>query len=1476
MAETTLTINTNVTGVSEVERLEEQLKQLLDLYIEIEKEGKDTSEIMKRIDDVSYAKFWAETNKLRKSFQDGAMSAKQYADEIRKLKEDYAEFNRVAKDTGAIKGHTGTAAAISASLKEATTEANQAIKAEEAERIKAEREVKAEREKANKEQIAKAKEWSSKFKEYGVQAVKIITNSLKVGLKTSLNFMKGYTKIVFNGLVASFKGLGSLLKNSLSKVFSFGNGNGLFGNLTKLITLLGGLTVGKKLIDLSSDMYEFGRIADNVFGENAKEVEDWAKTVGSAYVDSTNAAQKYLSTIGTMFSNKGIDGNNLKEMSENVVKLTGDFANFYNLSKDDAFNKIQKALEGNVKALKDYGIDVSDAKVNAYLLAEGYKVQLSSLSEAEQQMIRYNYLLSENASIMGASANTATTWANQVDSLKGKLSEMGALLGNLLVKVLYPIIVALNTAADVSLKFLSALAPIFNFDSESMKGIFGGGGSTAVDNLEDEADAIDDVAKATKKANAQLQGFDKLNNMATSGDSSSKKGTGIGSLGMSLADYKDMKIPDVKLPEWLQKLLNVLKAKDWKGLGKLFAEGINYITTALRSKLTDPSTYENIGNLNTAIIQFLKGLLSADFSNVGGMIGDFVNLLTFTIKDFFIKGINEGVFADAGKDLADLIVGMVDEIDWTQAGEALAVGLRALLEGISSFLTTAKDNELGKKAGEAFREFIGGALEMLLGNGGDEKAGKAIADFINGALDFVVTLLTSENEEGKDLTEEITDHLSTIISEGIKNIDNEKLKKAASTLGSTLAKIMKSIATTLTENRDELSDSMSGAINGMVDDGTLSELAEGFSGLMFSIAGVLGETAKKVDWLGVVNSILTGIGDAMKSDEEGAATLGKALAAVFGLTAFGTAFSGALSLGGNIGTTALTSLIAKKIAGGSGSVALAAGEATTAIEGATTATSGLGAAASTTAAEFGLIGAVIAGIIASIVVTIQKSKAAKQGLKDLMDIKTTAITDEDSEKIHSFVTTSDVKTVEAYANALQDMNKRIQTISDDSDTNFFTDAVQQSVFNTNREITNLIGDLQSLQNETGMWTENMQQAYNTLVDAKGFTTAETKIAALREAQALLEKDFVEFKDVLAENDLEVAYSQSSEAVRLYDATTGEFVDTLDNYVQTTNEATLATETFNNTLDNSKEIQDDFANSMQNIADGYKNFDPKNAGTIIENMVSSAVDLAKTKADAKGVELSQETLIGVVNGIDADESVKLQLIDKVAEVAEETGIPAKDNGEDIAENLMTGMTEGLDSETLSDGLTTTIIDGVEASKETYTEQGKTLGEYITDGIVEGLNGNEGILKITSAIKALCDEMEKSFRDNLEIHSPSRLFTRLTEYVPEGAAQGIENKLPLIEDSMAKVRNSMIEGFDSDLLSKIRSNFNDLTFEATLEANKTATQSNSRLEEGLASLIRGSGNASGNQNITVQLVLDGNIMQKFVLDTVNENAVQNGGF
>lgn len=1271
-----------------------------------------------------------------------------------------------------------------------------------------------------------AKGWGDYFKQYSSKVISIVTSSLKKGFQTAFSAAKVITRTVFNGMIASFKGLGSLLKNSLSKVFSFGNGNGLFGNLTKLITLLGGLTVGKKLVDLSSEMYEFGRIADNVFGENAKEVEDWAKTVGSAYVDSTNAAQKYLGTIGTMFSNKGIDGDNLKEMSENVVKLTGDFANFYNLSKDDAFNKIQKALEGSAKALKDYGINVSDANVNAYLLAQGYKVQLSSLSEAEQQMVRYNYLLSENASIMGASANTATTWANQVDSLKGKLTEIGALLGNLLVKVLYPIIVALNTAADVALKFLSALAPIFNFDSESMKGILGGGGSTAVDNLEDEADAIDDVAKSAKKANAQLQGFDKLNNMTTSGDSSSKKGTGIGSIGMALSDWKGLDPADVKLPEWLQKLLNVLKAKDWKGLGKLFAEGINYISTALRSKLTDPSTYENISKLNTALIDLLKGMLSADFTNAGRMVGDFVNLLTFTIKDFFVKGIEEGVFSDAGKDLSDAIAGMVDEVDWTQAGESLTVGLRALLEGISSFLTTAKDNELGKKAGEAFREFIGGALEMLLGNGGDEKAGKAIADFINEALDFVVTLLTTENEEGKNLTEEITDHLSTIIATGIQNIDDDKLKKAASTLGSTLAKIMKFIATTLTENSEDISDGVAGAINGMVDDGTLSELAEGFSGLMFSIAGVLGKTAKKVDWGGVATSILIGIGDAMSTDEEGAATLGKALGTVFKLTAFGTAFSGALSIGGKV----ITDVLAKKVAGG-GAAAAGAGEAATGAAGATSAVSGL-------TEVFELLSGAVLGA-ATAYRDFNNTAASTRYIIDTVKLSTLEFKKvTENTKFTKLFDTGDLDEYYIYLKGMNaEMALTMQKIDDISDSDWNKDSVQEA-------------------------TEEMLR----LAEQTGYTSE-----TFSKLKTYLENDVMGNWDPSAAakwlsllNDVQV---ELNEGIHTYEGifwdlsdTCEEAVDTMvDNFDKIPAGAELSVKTANEKIAEFEKEREQQARN-QNLVNSILNQD-----------ISAETE---SKLTENGERAGNSLSGGVSNSLDTNlpSTYRQSLVEEPllleGDVAE--------TGRTLGDSINTGITEGLDSEALSDGLTTTIIDGVEVSKETYIEQGKTLGEYITDGIVEGLNGEQGILKITSAIKALCDEMEKSFRDNLEIHSPSRLFTRLTEYVPEGAAKGIENKLPLIEDSMAKVRSSMVEGFNSDLLTKIRNSFSDLTFEANLEASKVATQSNSRLEEGLASLIRGTGNTNGNQNIVVQLVLDGNVMQKFVLDTVNGNAVQNGGF
>jgi len=81
-------------------------------------------------------------------------------------------------------------------------------------------------------------------------------------------------------------------------------------------------------------------------------------------------------------------------MSIEVAKLTADMASFYNLDHDEAFTKIQAGLSGETEPLKRLGINMNVANMEAYAMSQGINKAWKEMNQAEQTLLRYNYLLS--------------------------------------------------------------------------------------------------------------------------------------------------------------------------------------------------------------------------------------------------------------------------------------------------------------------------------------------------------------------------------------------------------------------------------------------------------------------------------------------------------------------------------------------------------------------------------------------------------------------------------------------------------------------------------------------------------------------------------------------------------------------------------------------------------------------------------------------------------------------------------------------------------------------------------------------------------------------------------------------------------------------------------------------------------------------------------------------------------------------------
>ena len=132
------------------------------------------------------------------------------------------------------------------------------------------------------------------------------------------------------------------------------------------------------------------------------------------------------------------------KMATTLTGLAGDMAAFYGIESDDAFSKLQSAMSGETEALRNLGINMSTANLQAYALSQGIRKSYGEMSVAEQTMLRYNYILERTAGIQGSAARTCSGYAGQMRILRANLQSLSGIIGQGLIAALLPAIKVLN------------------------------------------------------------------------------------------------------------------------------------------------------------------------------------------------------------------------------------------------------------------------------------------------------------------------------------------------------------------------------------------------------------------------------------------------------------------------------------------------------------------------------------------------------------------------------------------------------------------------------------------------------------------------------------------------------------------------------------------------------------------------------------------------------------------------------------------------------------------------------------------------------------------------------------------------------------------------------------------------------------------------------------------------------------------------
>lgn len=525
---------------------------------------------------------------------------------------------------------------------------------------------------------------------------------------------------------------------------------------------------------MASDLEEVQNVVDVSFGSMADQVEAFANTAVRSYGMSALTAKRMASTFMAMSNGMDIAQEAGKNMSLQLTALAGDMASFYNVGQDIAQTALNSIFTGETESLKKFGIVLTETNLEAFALSQGIKKSYQAMSQAEKVALRYNYVLNATKNAQGDFARTSGSWANQIRLLKEQWTQFLGILGSGLIKILTPMVKALN-------QMLASLISIGNAITKVFGGKTTNNMSTTIKDSAGSAGDLDaglgDANESAKKLSRTIAGFDELNVLnpkeeekkPDSGNTGSDIGAG------NIADFKidetqtegvktrleqfvkdcqeilnkwQSTIPKLEINFDTEKAINNLQNIGKNLLDTIAGWGSFVITIGI--DIANDLDIGRLGNDILGLVEAFAELASSitgavvpaleNFYNIGlsplvQAIGDVADSMLTWVTGIF-KGwsdwftTNKDNIAQFGTTLGEIvepistIVGKILEVAWTVLSTALTT-INDALQGIATSLVTMKP--------ETLKSII---TDLLLIAGGTLTA-KAFLNIQDGLMGFV-------------------------------------------------------------------------------------------------------------------------------------------------------------------------------------------------------------------------------------------------------------------------------------------------------------------------------------------------------------------------------------------------------------------------------------------------------------------------------------------------------------------------------------------------------------------------------------------------------------------------------------------------------------------------------------------------------------------------------------------------------------------
>lgn len=311
----------------------------------------------------------------------------------------------------------------------------------------------------------------------------------------------------------------------------------------KATTTTGKFTSGLKALNVAAVAITFRKIGHFIaqaVTESNKYQEDlnlFTVALGQYAAEAQNYAEKVSDVMGidpaqwlrnqgvfnTLLTGFGDTAERAQLMSQNLTQLGYDISSFFNISIEDAMQKLQSGISGELEPLRRLGYDLSQARLEQTALNLGIKESVANMTQAEKAELRYYAIMTQVTTAQGDMARTLEAPANQLRILQAQLTQAARAIGNIFIPALNAILPYAIAVVQVIREIADALANLAGFKLTDVD--YSGVNSAAV-GAGSLADNLDDAAGAAKKLKQYTAGFDELNVFAPNTGSGSGAGAG--------------------------------------------------------------------------------------------------------------------------------------------------------------------------------------------------------------------------------------------------------------------------------------------------------------------------------------------------------------------------------------------------------------------------------------------------------------------------------------------------------------------------------------------------------------------------------------------------------------------------------------------------------------------------------------------------------------------------------------------------------------------------------------------------------------------------------------------------------------------------------------------------------------------------------------------------------------------------------------